>query len=98
MEICQNACLEDSNCFSLEFQDNKDNECKLCSETCSTELGGGSHHWCYVKTITTTIEPTTTTTSGNAFYKKKKKPWKQKKLQFVLGQLRPLDQFFVLVL
>ena len=68
LETCQNACLIDSNCLSLEYQDNNNNECKLCAEICSTDLGGGSHHWCYIKNeiavTTDEIESTTTLAIG----------------------------------
>ena len=49
LESCQNACLADSTCLSVEYEDNNDHDCKLCTEICSTDLRSGSHHWCYIR-------------------------------------------------
>jgi hypothetical protein len=70
---CQMACLDDPTCLSLEYEDNWDHDCKLCTNICSTDLGSTSHHWCYTRTdiTTTSIMGKKTTTIG--FYLKNTK-------------------------
>jgi MinD superfamily P-loop ATPase len=48
LEACQNACLVDSSCLSIEYQERR--RCKLCTQTCSTNLLEGPNYWCYKKT------------------------------------------------
>jgi hypothetical protein len=74
LEACENACLNNPTCISFEYEDNWDHDCKLCTNICSTDLGGTSHHWCYTRTdITTTSTIMGKKTTTNWFLSKKKK-------------------------
>ena len=69
LEACQMACLGDETCLSVEYEDNWDHDCKLCTNVCSIDLESSSHHWCYTRTNITMMTTMGKTTVNQNFLK-----------------------------